>query len=329
MTSEAVPLPLFPEPQGVGKDRELEKVRAELVRMDPAGRRFATVLRETIDQLLDGERTGRYDWKDLFKTEKTHAGTLVEINLQREFEFSDGSAMDYKIAGIEVDCKYSQQFGSWMIPPEAVGHLCLLVWANDYRSRWSAGLVRIRPEILNGGTNRDLKLTIQAAQRDRIVWLWHNADLPENVLLHLDPEIRSKILVPGRMKGQMRINQLFRLVRGRRIGRGVVRTAAQQVDYMARVREGGPNRARPKLREEGIIILGDYPVHQAIAAALGGQVPEEGEFVAHRVVRAGPAHAGRQSAEIGGSLWVVAEEGEWEHRREPAPRLPDPQTGRA
>ncbi|RGD58237.1 restriction endonuclease [Kitasatospora xanthocidica] len=328
MTFQTVPLPLFPEPEDGGVDEELENVRAELVRLDPEGQRFAAVLRETIDQLLNGERTGRYDWKQLFKTEKTHAGTMVEINLQREFEFGDGKAMDYEIAGVEVDCKYSQLFGGWMIPPEAMGHLCLVVWADDYRSKWSAGLVRIRPEILNGGGNRDLKLTIQAAHRNRIAWLWKDAALPENVLLHLDSATRSQVLIPGRRQGQKRVNQLFRLVLGRRIGRGVVRTAAQQVDYMARVREGDKGRARPKLREEGIIVLGDYPVHQAIAAALGGPVPGEGEFVSHRVVRALPSHGERPSAEIEGGFWVVAGPGEWEHDRGPAPRLPDPQANR-
>ncbi|MBC3842201.1 restriction endonuclease [Streptacidiphilus sp. 4-A2] len=307
-------------------DTELERVRAELLRLDPDGSRFATVLRNTIDQLLNGEATGRYDWEELFKTEKTHAGTLVEINLQREFLFGDGKQMDYEIAGVDVDCKYSQKFGAWMIPPEALGHLCLVVSADDYHSTWSAGLVRIRPEILNGGINRDLKLTIKAVHRSQIVWLWHDAALPENVLLHLDKETRSRILIPGKRKGQARVVELFRSVHGRRIGRGVVRTAAQQLDYMARVREGDKGRARPKLRPEGILILGDYPVHQAIAAGLGGPVPREGEFVAHRVVRARPEYADRPSAEISGELWVVARPGD---PAEEAPRLPDPQNDAA
>lgn len=308
--------------QHVPPDAELERVRAELTFLDPDGSRFAAVLRNTIDQLLNGEVTGRYEWNELFKTEKTHAGTLVEINLQREFHFRDGKDMDYEIAGADVDCKHSQKFGAWMIPPEALGHLCLLVWADDYRSRWSAGLVRIRSEILNGGSNRDLKLTIRAEHRDQIVWLWQDAILPENVLLHLDEETRTRILMPGERKGQARVVELFRSVHGKRIGRGVVRTAAQQLDYMARVREGDKGRARPKLRPEGILILGDYPVHQAIAAALGGPVPREGEFVAHRVVRARPEHANRPSAEISGELWVIARP---EDPVEAAPRLPDPQ----
>ncbi|MGW6140971.1 NaeI family type II restriction endonuclease [Streptomyces sp. NPDC055140] len=307
-------------------DSELRVVRELLLQLDPDGRRFATVLRETIDQLLNGEATGRYDWKTLYKTEKTHAGTLVEINLQREFAFTDGLLMDYQVAGIEVDCKFSQRFGMWMIPPEAQGHLCLVVWADDYLSQWSAGLIRIRSEWLNGGTNRDMKYTVKARHRDKIVWLWKEAALPENVLLHLDEATRERILIPGRNKGQARVRELFRSVHGKRIGRGVVRTAAQQLDYMARVREGDPGRARPALRPEGIIILGDYQSHQEVADALGGPVPGEGEFVAHRVVRARPEHGDRPQAVIDGEYWVVAQPGEASHA---APRLPEAQKSRA
>lgn len=301
-------------------------VHQYLMKRDPDGARFARVLRDTIDQLLNGEATGRYDWAALFKTEKTHAGTLVEINLQREFEFGDGVDMDYRIEGVDVDCKYSQKFGSWMIPPEAEGHLCLLVWADDYQSLWSAGLLRIRQRWLNGGTNRDMKFTVKAEHRNKITWLWKDAILPENVLLHLEPATRARILIPGKKKGQARVRELFRSVHGKRIGRGVVRTAAQQLDYMARVREGSKGRARPALRPEGIIILGDYQPHQAVARALGGPVPEEGEFVAHRVVRARPEHAGRPRAEIDGEFWVVAQPGD---PVDTAPQLPEAQENRA
>ncbi|WP_238442165.1 NaeI family type II restriction endonuclease [Streptomyces pratensis] len=313
-----------PKP-GVCDDPELMLVHQHLMHADPDGDRFARVLRDTIDQLLNGEATGRYDWATLFKTEKTHAGTLVEINLQREFEFHDGVDMDYRIEDIDVDCKYSQKFGAWMIPPEAEGHLCLLVWADDYESRWSAGLLRIEREWLNGGTNRDMKFTVKAEHRNRITWLWKDATLPKNVLLHLDPDTRARILIPGKHKGQARVRELFRSVLGTRIGRGVVRTAAQQLDYMARVREGDRGRARPALRPEGIIILGDYQSHQAVARALGGPVPREGEFVAHRVIRALPEHGDRPQAEIDGEFWVVAEPGETGGM---APRLPEAQAGR-
>ncbi|UUY48004.1 NaeI family type II restriction endonuclease [Streptomyces yangpuensis] len=297
-------------------DQELQAVHNYLTRLDPAGQRFSTVLRDTIDQLLNGEVTGRYDWKTLFKTEKTHAGTLVEINLQREFRFDDGIDMDYRIAGIDVDCKYSQQFGSWMIPPEAVGHLCLLVWADDYTSRWSAGLLRIEEQWLNRGTNRDMKLTVKAEHRNKILWLSHQEALPENVLLHLPAATRDAILSSS--SGQKRVNELFRQVQNRRIGRGVVRTVAQQSDYMARVREA-QGRARTVLREEGVLIPGHYSSHQHVARALGAQVPRPGELVSFRVAQARPYHGDRPRIDLDGRTWVLADD---DDPVETAPFLP-------
>lgn len=306
-------------------DDELLRVRDRLLQLDRTGKRFGRVLRDTFDQLLNGEETGRYKWSQLRQTEKTHAGSLVEINLHREFDFDNGLQMDYQIAGIEVDCKYSQDFGKWMIPPEAIGHLCLVVWASDDSSVWSAGLIRIREDLLNEGRNRDLKRVIGADRRREIHWIWNRAELPENLLLHLDPVTRDKILLPGKKMGQKRVNQLFRLVHSRRIGRGVVRTVAQQRDYMARVREGSPTRARPCLREEGIIILGDYSSHQRVARSLGGPMPEKGEFVAFKVARAEARNETRPQAELNGELWVVVDP---KSQVGPAPRIPEAQERR-
>src|SRR4051812_28821571 len=105
------------------EDAELERVSARLLALDPTGERMARVFRDTFDQLYDGQRTGRYHWDQLYKTEKTHYGTLIEINLQREFDFNDGDLLDYKIDGIEIDCKYSFKEGGWMLPPESFEQL--------------------------------------------------------------------------------------------------------------------------------------------------------------------------------------------------------------
>src|SRR5690554_6073665 len=94
-------------------DSETDQVVARFVQADPDGSRAARVFRATFDQLYDGQRTGRYKWDQLFKTEKTHFGTLIEINLRREFDdiLRDGNVLDYAIDEIELDCKYSFRFG--------------------------------------------------------------------------------------------------------------------------------------------------------------------------------------------------------------------------
>ena len=78
-------LKLPPPPRG--EDAELDRVYDDVRGLPDARERFGAVLRDTFDQLYDGLRTGRFDPSDLSKTERTHMGSLVEINLQREFGF--------------------------------------------------------------------------------------------------------------------------------------------------------------------------------------------------------------------------------------------------
>ncbi len=294
-------------------DPELEAVAQEVRALDPGGLRTGKVLRDTLDQLYDGQRTGRYRWDQLNKTEKTHCGTLVEINLHRAFAFKDGASLDFQIAGCEVDCKYSQTLHGWMIPPEAAGHLCLLLWADDPRSQWSMGIVRASHSGLNSSSNRDRKATLNQEGRAAITWLFDCAPLPPNVLLQLDPEIVRRIM--SQASGQKRINELFRSATGRIVGRVSVATVAQQDDFMKRVRANGG--ARTTLRPEGIVVLGQFASHAAIARQLGIPVPGPGDSIS---VRLAPAKSsGPGIAEIDGQFWRTA------HPNDPvvaAPELP-------
>lgn len=297
-------------------DTELEAVASAIRELDSDGLRTAQVLRDTLDQLYDGQRTGRYRWEQLHKTEKTHCGTLVEINLHREFEFDDGIELDYRIAGIEVDCKYSQRLNGWMIPPEAQGHLCLVVWAEDNADpKWSMGIVRAAAEYLNTGGNRDKKATLNEAGRNAIAWLFQDQSLPPNVLLQLDNATLDRIFA-NKKSGVKRINELFRNTLGMRVSRAAVATVAQQDDPMKRVRGNGG--ARTNLRPEGILVLGQFQSHCAVAKALGVAAPRRGESVSVRVVRAERMGAG--VAEIGGQLWKVAQPSD---PIMPAPILPE------
>jgi len=188
----------------------LEAVASALRALDPEGTRTAQVLRDTLDQLYDGQRTRRFRWDQLFKTEKTHCGTLVEINLQREFKFQDGTKLDYHIAGVDVDCKYSQTCYAWMIPPEAHGHICLVVWAEDTKDpKWSVGLVRVTADRLHTAGNRDAKATLNQEGRNAVVWLSDKAPLPPNVFLQLDADKVAKIM--ALKSGVRRVDELSRL----------------------------------------------------------------------------------------------------------------------
>ncbi|MEV6818910.1 NaeI family type II restriction endonuclease [Nocardiopsis dassonvillei] len=300
---------------GPETDSELELAMAELLKANADGKRFAAALRRSFDMLLDGQHTGRFRWEQLYKTEKSHCGTVVEINLQREFDFAGGTNLDYRIAGTDVDCKYSQQMGGWMIPPEAVGKLCLILWANDEQGKWCVGLVRALPVHLNEGSNRDSKKILNKVGRSAVRWLLKDASLPENVLLRLPARDIEAIFSPS--SGQLRVNELFRRAQGKLISRNAVATVAQQEDYMKRVRDN--LGARGRFREEGIIILGQYRKHMAIAKELGLPIPGRGEFTSGRGVRVPENSSLSHCSIIGSQRWALASE---DDPVGPAPELP-------
>ncbi|MCD2100240.1 NaeI family type II restriction endonuclease [Rhodococcus rhodochrous] len=268
----------------------------------PDGReRFRWTLRDSLDEALDGQRTGRWCYQHLRKTEKTYLGTAIEINLTREWEISDGKELDWNILGTEVDCKFSRDIGGWEIPMEMYvcsdhgtqsateDHPALLVWMNDDTNEWAAGILRITDDGLRWrrsqdgarvrAYNRDNKRRITEDALERVYWLWGGiqSDLPPNLLLHLPHSVRDDVLAPG-SSGQGRVDSLFRNVQNRLINRSVVLTVGQQDDAPKRVRD-----ARTRLRREGIIILGHEQHHQSVAISLGLDIPHKGSWISTRV----------------------------------------------
>jgi len=304
-------------------DAELQAVAEALVESDTSGARIARVLRRTYDMLLDGQHTGRYRWDQLLKTEKTHFGTLVEINLQRAFGFNDGQAMDFAIRGVDVDCKFSQSPADWMIPPEAVGHIVLGLWASDDQGQWSLGLIRASEEVLTTAMgNRDRKRWLSALGKASVTWLYKNKPLPENALLRISPRDVDTIFTCSE-HGASRVDMLFRLAQRRIISRTVVATVAQQSDFMKRVRGNGGSRSR--LRPEGIVIFGHFDSHRGVAEQLRLPVPApaSGESVSVQLARRQQHHYGRPFVTLDGERWAVALPGD---PAEPAPLLPDTKT---
>lgn len=292
-------------------DPELEAVVNAIVSLDPGGNRISRVMRSTFDQLYDGQRTGRYSIDQLRKTEKTHFGSFIEINLQTELDFADGDTLDFKIANTEVDCKFSFS-GQWMLPPESFDQLVLVTEARDHASDWSLGVVRATESNRRVGQNRDAKTGLNKRGREQIRWIFKDHPLPPNALLQAPLGVVDQILAPT--SGQKRVNELFRRLRDKRLSRTVVATVARQADYMKRVRENGG--ARTALRPEGILILGgDFQGQAQVAAALGTEVPTHGEFVSVRVT---PAQA-ENGVLIDGGWWRRAHDDE--QTAAPAPRL--------
>ena len=181
-----------------------------------------------------------------------------------------------------------------MIPPEAVGKLLLVVWASDQDGLWSAGLVRARKEWLNTGDNRDRKITLKAAHREHIRWLFYNVPLAENALLRLSKRDVDAIL--AKHSGQQRVNELLIRATGMRLSRNVIWTVATgndkpKDDPTRRIR-GGKQGARGQLRSKGIVIFGDYENHREAARKLGLPIPGDGEYVSIRLTRRRLRHQG-------------------------------------
>lgn len=290
--------------------------------------RFRWALRDGLDELLDGQRTGRWAYQHLSPTEKTHLGTVIEINLTKEFELKAGSVLDWQIAGLEIDCKYSQTLGKWEIPMEmyrcgdhggrqgSADHPALLTWFNDDTNEWAAGLITvtdrrlrwtddgatgIRRRVYNGDKKRRLA---DDAARD-VFWLWggRQKDLPRNLLLHMPEDARSRVLsFPG--SGQKRVDQLFRELQERIVGRQTILTVAQQDDPPKRARD-----ARLRLRAEGLLVLGHEPVHARVASDLGLPVPAKGEWISVRVRPASDSDDAPYTM-LEGRRWVKARVGE-------------------
>ena len=297
--------------------------------------RFAWALRDSLDEVFDGQRTGQWCYQQLKKTDKIHLGTKVESNLTNEFQISDGGELDWVIDGIEVDCKFSKDFGGWEIPMEmylcddhgdqsgTADHLALLVWMNDDDAQWAAGVVQVRDDLLRFTTddsgqprrryNRDNKRRLNEQGIGSVHWLWGGMQaLPPNLLRQTSQEKRRAILLDH--SGQKRVNALLREIPGKIITRPTMLTVAQQQDSLKRVRDA---RLAEHLGGEGFLILGHQESDPHIARCLGLPVPDKGEFVSCRVVPAEPDATLR--VWLGNGWWRLAHDDE--------PSGPSPERG--
>lgn len=298
------------DPAPGSSDPDLDAVMRWFASQENMSQRFGEVFRQSFDEVLDGQRTGRFDVEDgLDKTEKTYLGTKVELVCRSAFGLPRGKDMDYSIEGVEVDAKFSLRSGSWMIPQEAMGHLCLLLTADDATARFSVGLVRICDDILTKGGNQDKKRSISASGRRRIRWLVRDGELPVNALLQMDKATRDRIL-RNTQSGQQRVNQLFRELQQKMINRETVVTVGKQLDAVKRVRD-----ARKHLCHEGILVLGHQKDHPRIALDLGLPLSAKGSWLAVRVVPR-PLGDDRPATTIAGREYVIAHENE---RCQPVP----------
>lgn len=234
---------------------------------------MARGLRETIDRVIDTPSTGRRTFDDLEKTERTYLGTKVELLLRRRTGFPRGHTMDLNINGQEVDIKFTTS-GAWMIPPEAVGKLMLVIAADDANGRFWMGLVKADSQKLRGGGNRDKKTSLSAEGLRNIRWLVSDRAYEPNFWQGIPQDIIDHVFDPS-IGGTRRIMRLFHSLPRHIIPRKVVEDVAQQLDFTRRIRANGGAR---DLSDGKIVILSDL-ANDAIEA-LGLPVLPKGAYMA-------------------------------------------------
>lgn len=214
--------------------------------------KLRSFFRSAIDEVIDTARTGRYFLSDLEKTEKTYLGTKFEILLRDWLNVPRGVVLDLLVGGREVDVKSTTGGGSgWMIPPEAIDQLCILLRVNERDSTCAVGLVRARPEYLRAGLNRDAKTSFAAAGRVNIWWLAQDFGYTPNFWSLIGPQTRAHIMAPR--GGTERLVRLFSSCLEVPISRVLIASIAAQDDFMKRIRRNGG--ARDHLAPQGIAIL--------------------------------------------------------------------------
>lgn len=144
--------------------------------------------------------------------------------------------------------------------------------------------------------------TLKTESWSDISWRWRGLQTgrPPNLQLQLGGEVRLRGTFPK--SGQKRVDQLFRDVQGRIVGRQVVLTVAQEDDAPKRARA-----ARLDLQPEGILVLGHQDAHPVVAVGLVLPVPVKSEWIiAVRVVPVDEADE-RRSVPIADQRWAVAQ----------------------
>ncbi len=223
---------------------------------------FSRAVRQAIDEVIDGARTGRYRYEELESQEKAYIGTRIEIVVRTELGLEREGKLDTVIAGHEVDFKWSAK-GGWMIPREAVGELCLVLCGDEVGGTFSVGLVRCTEERLTRKGNQDSKRTISAGGRAHVSWLVKDGALPVSFLATLDAETRDAVL--AQPAGQARVREFFMRVTRRPVPREVIPTLAVQEDPMRRIRQD-----KGAGRLGGMKVLsGHYEVSRTAATLLG------------------------------------------------------------
>ncbi len=254
-------------------DHELQKVLTELHRKELATG-FTDAIRSSIDYVLDGARTHRFNLlaKDVHPGERASVGAKLEYEAQRVFNWKKAKPLDIELVGTPVDLKTTVG-DNWAIPTEAHCHLCICTQIQLKNNRHRSWLIRTHTSWLyRGKGNKDGKRGIAVDARAQWgVPLYDWTDLPLNPLALLTEKQAAEVLAkkPGQEK---RLLKLFTYLPNVIIGRSVLLTVcAGNQDPMRRARG-----IKDEAAAQGLLVLcGTYLDQRNEAAKYGFELGPE------------------------------------------------------
>ncbi|MEU8617459.1 NaeI family type II restriction endonuclease [Streptomyces sp. NPDC048623] len=288
-------------------DTQLMDLARVFNELDPDGLILSRIVRDALDTALGPRTTGRFDPEQLSEAEREYVAAELARALGRNaFPFRSGRPATLvwewpqrRPVPVRTRVVLHAPRGAEPLPdPGEDGTTYLVVYVEDARVRWSAGLVRAR----------DGRLTPSAT-----LWLHRNAPFPENVLLTLDGRTREAVL--ARPDDVARVAELFRQVRHRIVHAASLSLLVADQDR-DRDRDRGATLERVvrlagrTLRDEGVLLLAGNPRGRAMAEALRIPVPPPGSYLSTPLTRQLPSHVGRPGVVVDGTSWVVAQAGD-------------------
>jgi Restriction endonuclease NaeI len=258
--------------QAPDDDTQLQTALATLMTKD-LPHLFGTAVESSINYVLDGPRTGRFDLNapEVDSDERRTVGTKLQYHLLDALELPKLRSPDTEIAGVPVDIKATVG-GNWSIPREAQCELCILVQINAARNTHRSWLMRTHREWLHAGKgNGDQKRGVIAGARQAYaVPLYDTAKLAVNPLRLLDPAGAAAVFQPKAGMG-VRLKELFSRLSGVIFPRDVIQTVGFGLDDpLRRARE-----AKPAVEAMGFeVLVGTWVQDRARADQLGVMLPK-------------------------------------------------------
>ncbi|MFJ8232451.1 NaeI family type II restriction endonuclease [Streptomyces sp. NPDC094448] len=263
--------------RGPEDDVELQKVVAELDKFDLA-KGFTEAIRASIDYVLDGARTGRFNLlsDDVHPGERASVGAKLEYEVQRVFQWKKAKPLDIELSNSPVDLK-STVGDNWAIPKEAHCHLCICTQMRLKDSTHRSWLIRThRSWLYRGKGNNDGKRGIAVDARNNWgVPLYDWTSLPVNPLTLLSDHQVSQVFEFGRGQ-EVRLLRLFNFLPNRVIERSVILTVcAGNDDPMRRARA-----IKQRAAKQGLLLLCGTWVSDRAVANVHGFTLGSGDWVA-------------------------------------------------